>query len=136
MPTISVSTKFEAAPEALWALVADFAHADRYLDGMVIEKMVGEGVGSDRHVRAGELLVVERLMALDPAARSITYALVDPPAPFRSYESTMTVVAEGDGCRLDWVGTVDTGGEADEPVAANMQQVYLGGAQRLGELLG
>ncbi|CAI8601936.1 unnamed protein product [Vicia faba] len=52
----------------------------------------------------------ERLVAVDDVERCLKYQIVDSNIGFRSYESTMRVVGDGDGdggCVVEWLFAVD-----------------------------
>jgi hypothetical protein len=73
----------------------------------------GEGVGMTRHMQLTNGLVVERLDALDEAARSWTYAIIneDSPLPFANYSATVQILDNGDETStVNWVGTFDARG--------------------------
>lgn len=52
----------------------------------------------------------ERLVAVDDVERCLTYEIVDCNIGFKSYESTMRVIGDGDGdggCVIEWLFAVD-----------------------------
>nr|GME10671.1 lachrymatory-factor synthase [Ipomoea batatas] len=50
----------------------------------------------------------ERLIAMDPAARTLSYEMLDGSIGFKNYVSTVKIVPGGDeGCEIEWGFTVD-----------------------------
>ena len=138
MATAKVSETVAAPVDDVWRTASNFGgiEPNDMIAGCTVE---GEGVGAVRTVTlvaGGE--IIERLEALDNAARSYTYAIInDSPIPVKNYVSTVTVSAEGENAaRIDWSGEFDANGVEDEKVIALIEGVYRSGIQRTRNKLG
>jgi hypothetical protein len=88
--------------------------------------VVGSGVGMERRIALGpDKSIVERLEALDPAARTLTYGIpVNVPFPVANYHSTMRVRAAGAGCELEWSASYDCADDAAPAIEKQVQGMY------------
>lgn len=87
MPTYRVSTRVEAAPDTVWAVLLDkMEHPQRYiedaLDADILE--LGSAWAVRQLVLPGGVTFRERILA-DPIGRTITFTLLDHPV----YEGTV-----------------------------------------------
>jgi carbon monoxide dehydrogenase subunit G len=103
-----------ASPDATWSIVRHFHGLHEWMPG--IDDLVSEG--DDRVLSMMGMSVRERLVSLDDAARAITYSIVDG-VPIESHEATITVVEEGDGCRVLWSVTA-----TPDEMAGMMSGIY------------
>jgi len=106
---ISESIEISAAPEAVWALVGDFAHPEKWMD--MVESTTAEGgneKGATRELKfkEGSGSLKEELKNYDAEKRVIQYKVVDPtdPAvlPVNNYSAKITVEANGAGSKVEW----------------------------------
>ena len=83
-----------------WAAIRDVGHPHLVFRGVLTDARM---VGGDRIVTfANGLVVRERIVDVDDAARRLAYAVVD--GPFSHHHATFAVTAEPDGSsRLTWV---------------------------------
>jgi carbon monoxide dehydrogenase subunit G len=98
----AVDVTVDAAPDAVWAKVGDFAGVADFLPGIDTFRMEGD----DRIIGMFGMEIRERLLSRDEATRSITYSVVDG-VPVESHTATMTVEAEGDGSKVTWSYNVE-----------------------------
>ncbi|HWE65848.1 MAG TPA: SRPBCC family protein [Acidimicrobiales bacterium] len=98
----AVDVTVDAAPDAVWAKVGDFAGVADFLPGIDTFRMEGD----DRIIGMFGMEIRERLLSRDEATRSITYSVVDG-VPVESHTATMKVVAEGDGSKVTWSYNVE-----------------------------
>ena len=105
----SESIEISAAPEAVWALVGDFSHPEKWMD--VVESTTAEGgneKGANRELKfkGGAGALKEELKNYDAEKKMIQYKVVDPtdPAvlPVNNYSAKITVEASGSGSKVEW----------------------------------
>lgn len=109
---IRQSTVVPADPDAVWAIVGNTAEVAAWVPAIESSSLEGD-VRTATFVDGGGT-AHERIVAHDDAARSYTYSYLDGPLPLESYESTVTVTAEGDGSRVDWNADFSAADEATE----------------------
>ena len=108
-----VSTKIviHAPVDAIWRLISDFGAAGQHLPGIVRCTVEGARIGALRtltHVDGST--IVERLEALNEAARRLSYGLLTD-TPFGHCLTTMAVRDLGPGqCELAWSATFESDG--------------------------
>lgn len=135
---VDIDAEFDAPAHALWRLVSDFPHIDRWADLKVIST-TGTGVGATRTVEmASGVRITERLVHADEAGLTMTYEAVEPnPFPMHEYRSTITIAPLSSlRCRLHWRGTY-VPPDGSDPARADrlLQKVYEGGIALLREHL-
>ncbi|XP_057960094.1 lachrymatory-factor synthase [Malania oleifera] len=101
----------------------------RYCAGFSIKSPSGDGDGDEDSTPVN--WSKERLVALDPMERSLTYEIVDSSIGFESYTSTVKVSPAGEeGCVIEWWFAVD-------PVEGwrleDLRKKYDVGLQRMAE---
>ena len=102
---VSFRLEIPASAERVWALIADFGAIDRYSPMVVSCALEGEaGVGQRRVLTlANGTITISRLESLDPAARTLTYRILETKLPLDDYTSTMEVLEKGaDACEVVW----------------------------------
>lgn len=117
MKTDNAHIRIERPAEEVWDLVGRFDGLETWLpgvDGCEVE-------GDIRKVNTMGMVIEERLVARNEAARTITYSIVSG-APVESHEATISVVPVGENA-ADVTWTVAT--EPDD-AAAFMRDVYQG----------
>ena len=95
MAASTVTERYEATPEAAWALVGDFPGIGGVFPG--IEDVVVED--DKRTFTLSGMRMTEQLVARDDATRSITYSIVDG-LPLEAHETTVTVAQADGGCEI------------------------------------
>jgi len=100
-----------APADVVWRLIRDFGAAGQYLAGVVDCTVEGEGVGARRTLtNADGSTIVERLEAVDAAARRLSYALLTD-TPFCDCLTTMAVRDLGPHqAELAWSATFQADG--------------------------
>jgi hypothetical protein len=111
MQKVSKTIAIDAPAIAIWQVLSDFGAGCQYLAMVVDCAVVGEGVGALRTLTyADGSVIVERLEALDEAARMLSYALLTD-TPFRDCLTTVTVRELGRRqCEVAWAATFDADG--------------------------
>lgn len=95
-----------AAPaDEVWAVVGDFGSLD-WMPGVDSCELQGD----DRTLGMfGSMKVVERQLARDDAARTLTYGIVGGDMTPEVHEATITVTPQGDGSHVTWDVRTDDG---------------------------
>jgi hypothetical protein len=111
METITRSVRLTADPDAVWAVVGDFARiADWHPD--VTEPVLR---GTERVFEGG---LVERLIERDPGSRRLVYTMPRPPFPIRDHVARLSVTGlEGGTSEVTWSASFS----ADPQVARELE---------------
>ncbi|MCY3830904.1 MAG: SRPBCC family protein [Rhodospirillaceae bacterium] len=138
MPTVTKEAVFAAAADDVWAIVREFGRLDDWLPPVVVCRTDRDGIGALRTLTLGDgAVVVERLEALDDAARTLTYSMTDAgPMPLVDYVSTIAVRANVDGtATMKWSGSFGVSGADEGEVVASIEGLYQTGLDSVGEKL-
>ena len=130
MASIHVSDVLPVSAASAWAVIRDFACADRIVPGSTRCTLLGETPGQVGSVRRIEFAnaphVDERLIALDDLARSLTYTLVGrPPFPVREFMAVVQVreiTAQGTAL-VEWSAQYEPNADA-EKVALRITKLF------------
>ncbi|XP_052209004.1 lachrymatory-factor synthase-like [Diospyros lotus] len=107
-----------AMAEKVWPLLEDFCGLNKYLSSVhtcyQVEGLQGQP-GLIRYCAGGEEEAVnwcrEKLVAIDPTQRFLTYEILDNNIGFKSYSATLRVVPAGageePGCAIEWSFVAD-----------------------------
>ena len=95
--------KINAAPDQVWAIVADYGGLAGWMPGVETCRMEGD---RDRVIAMMGMEITERLFEKDDAARQLSYGVVAG-APLEQHKVTITVAPEGDGSKVTWAVDVD-----------------------------
>ncbi len=137
MTEVKVSESVAVPAPKVWALIGDFYRLGDWAPGMSGLTTEGEGVGGLRHLGVPNGTVTEKLLAEDKAGMSYSYAIVGGPMPVVDYVSTLAVVAEGDGARIDWSSTFRPAeGFPEEKAERMVGNMYRGGIAAIKAKLG
>lgn len=137
MASVKVTERVPASAAKVWEIFRDFGGAKRITPQIERCTLEGEGVGAVRTITMpGGIQIQERLEALDDAGRTLRYAIVSGPAPFRDYLATVRVNEDGDGCTIDWSSDFEPQGVSDEQARAIVEGIYRGGIAGLRDHLG
>ena len=138
--------EINAAPEAVWAVVGDFAHPEKWVP--VVESTTSEGgneKGATRelHMKGGGSLK-EELKDHDATKMSIKYKVVDPTdpkvLPVNNYASEVSVEPNGSGgSKVEWKGAYyrwflnnnPPEGENEEAANSTVSKIYKEGLANL-----
>jgi hypothetical protein len=125
MAGATISKRIDVSADAVWKLVSNFGDTS-WMPAGTQAKLVGSGVGMERRIAIGpDKWIHERLDALDPASRTLRYAIpVNVPFPVTSYQATMRVRPSGAGCELEWSASYEVAAEAEAEVAKAVQGMY------------
>ncbi|MCR1803912.1 SRPBCC family protein [Stenotrophomonas geniculata] len=130
MATASVSITVPTPAAQVWNLIGGFDSLPDWLP-YIPRSALSEG-GRVRHLANPDGdTIVERLEAFDQADRSYTYSILQAPFPVTGYRSTLRVVAQGSGSRIDWSGEFTPVGVSDEEASALFEGIYRDGLKAL-----
>lgn len=134
MATASVSVTVPTSADQVWNLIGGFDSLPDWLP-YIPQSTLSEG-GRVRHLANPDGdAIVERLEAFDQAARSYTYSILQAPFPVAGYRSTLCVVEQGGGSRIDWSGEFTPVGVSDEEASALFEGIYRDGLKALATTL-
>ena len=140
MSEVKVSETIAAPAAKVWELLGDFGGVTKWGGSMLQScRVEGEGVGAVRRIGLpGGLEIAERCEAYDAAKRSFSYAIIGKsPIPIKNYVSVCSVVETGaDACRVDWSGTFEPDGVAEDQAQGMVRGIYTGGIAGVKKLLG
>ena len=103
----SESIEINASPDAVWALVGDFAHPEKWMP--MIESTTASGADKDAtrdlKLKSGGV-IKEVLKKVDAEKKTIQYKMDDPTdpavAPVNNYSAKISVEASGSGSKVEW----------------------------------
>jgi hypothetical protein len=126
----SVKANSTLSADALWAKIGDFCGISQWHPA--IEKCVLSADGKQRTLTLkGGGTVVEKLVKMDAAHHSYTYAIISSPLPVSHYRSTISVKPHGKGSTVSWTGKYDAKGASDADAKKTMDGVYDAGLKAL-----
>lgn len=129
MAQVSERARLGASAARVWKVVGDFGGlVEAILDGGEGRVQVeGDGIGALRTVTVGEQTMVERLEAHDERSWRTSYSMpVTGPFPMTGYRSTIQLTPAGDKrCDLEWTGTFEPVGVAEDVAASAVRRVYV-----------
>ena len=114
MASIRRETAIDVDADQAWSVLRDFGSAARLFAGVLVDCRLE---GDVRTVTfANGMVVNERLVTIDDAARRLVYTVLD--GPFTQHSASMQVVPDGHGCRFVWVSDFlpDSATSAVEPL--------------------
>jgi len=125
MASATICKQLEVPAGAVWRLVSNFGDTS-WMPAGTQATVIGSGVGMERRIALGpDKFIHERLLALDPAARTLEYAIpVNVPFPVTHYRATMRVRARGAGCELEWSADYECAPEAAATIEKSVQGMY------------
>ncbi|MEN5038223.1 SRPBCC family protein [Pseudomonas sp. TWI929] len=130
MATAQASITLATDANRVWQLIGGFDALPDWLP-FIPESTLSEG-GRVRTLKsvAGDT-IIERLLDFNEAGRSYSYTILSGPAPVRDYQSTLRVVAEGSGARVEWSGSFVPAGISDAEATALFAGIYEDGLAAL-----
>jgi hypothetical protein len=141
MAQVTESTLVDAPAQAVWALVRDFDGMSVWAPSMtpstIEDGLAADQVGCVRRFEAnGKLFARERLLALDDAALTLTYTVVESVLGLYDYTSTLhvTPVTDEDRCVVTWSGSfAGDAGQVDKATSTLRDGIYRPGLAALKE---
>lgn len=141
--SVSKSITIAATADAVWAKTKDFNGLGTWHPAIAKSEIV-EGtnntVGAVRVLTlAGETpaTIKEKLTALDDAAKTFSYEILEGPLPVAGYSSTFAVAADADGksATVTWSSKFKANGADDATATTAIEGVYTSGLDNLKKLL-
>jgi hypothetical protein len=141
MPTVTVSSVIDAPASEVWAVIRDFNGLPSWHPRMVESHIEGDmqsnqiGCVRNFEVVSGARLR-EKLLAMSDVDFSVTYTILETPAPISNHQATLRLIAITDGnlCAAEWTATFDCPSEKADAEAAGMgANVFQGGFNALKE---
>ncbi|WP_019904713.1 SRPBCC family protein [Methylobacterium sp. 77] len=117
---IDQSITIAAKPDAVWAVVGDFAGVSKWHPDVATSTGTGGNASGGRRtvtLKNGGTLD-EGLDEWDAGKRSYSYRLGEADLkalPVSSYSASLTVTPEGDGSKVEWIGRFYRGDTGNEP---------------------
>lgn len=135
MKHVEQQVQLASTADAVWKVVGDTGGVALWVPAIESSSMEGQirhatfaGGGGDAR---------EEIVSRDDEARTYTYRYIDGPLALDSYESTITVHPEGNGCRVVWVADFAAADdEAESGLAEAIDGIYAGGLAELRAQLG
>ncbi|MCO7521642.1 MULTISPECIES: SRPBCC family protein [unclassified Pseudomonas] len=120
--------------DRVWQLIGGFDALPDWLP-FIPESALSQG-GRVRTLKSvdGDT-IIERLLDFNEARRSYSYTILSGPAPVRDYHSTLQVVAQGSGSRVQWSGSFVPQGISDAEATALFAGIYEAGLAALKQQL-
>lgn len=116
--------------DAMWAKIGDFCGIGTWHPA--IEKCALSADGKTRTLSLkGGGTIVEKLVKMDAAHHSYTYAIVSSPLPVAHYRSTISVAAKGAGSVVSWKGKYEAKGASDADAKKTIDGIYASGLKAL-----
>jgi uncharacterized protein YndB with AHSA1/START domain len=110
MPSYEVTARSKAAPEKVFALLADAAGWSSWAGPMIVRSWweregtpAPGGVGAIRRLGLERLGSREEIVAYDPP-HHLAYTILSG-LPVRDYRADVVIEPDGDGSRIVWAGT-------------------------------
>ena len=107
---VKVERVISVDPDACWQVVGDFAALHSWLPSVDSSDIIsGDAAtaGAVRSVRVGDKSLEETLKSVSTEKRKLKYKISKENLeilPVNNYSSTLTVSAEGEGCKVTWLG--------------------------------
>lgn len=131
---VEEAVSLPVAPSRVWAVVGDFGSLGWHpvVATTVVAKARPDQAGAERTITTKDgATIVEALDTYQAGQRAMSYHVVQWPLPVTHYESTLKVVAEGQGSRVVWSGRFDrdpaAAGVDDEQARRIVQGIYQAG---------
>lgn len=132
--TAFASVDLPASADKVWQLIGGFNSLPDWLPYIPSSEL--SNGGRVRHLANPEgKAIVERLEAFDDSSRSYTYAIMEAPFPVTGYLSTLRVLPNGTGSRVEWSGHFTPNGVRDAEASQLFQKIYDDGLKSLVERL-
>jgi hypothetical protein len=125
MMSFNYSETVQMGAADTWHAMRDFSAIARAGLAERVE-MVGDGVGSSRHLHMpGGAVLVERLEARDEAAFTLTYAMTERgPMPLTHYQATLTVSGDEHSSVVAFNASYEPLGVSEEKANRMLGNVY------------
>jgi len=93
MATLRETVHIDAPPDKVWAEVRDPLAVTKFFDALGDVVMVDNA----RHIKMGDITIVEEIVTVDDDLRRFQYAITEMPIPVEFHLSTIDVLEDGEG---------------------------------------
>jgi len=137
MAEVLRALEIRAPADEVWTTIADFAAVESYSPRVARCELEGaDGPGQLRHLTLQDgTLTTSRLISIDPAERSMRYAILVTALPLADYTSTIRVDALTDTrCNVTWASRFEPSGASLEEASAFLTGSLAAGLEELRKL--
>lgn len=133
---VSKEVSVNASIKTVWKMVGGFNALDVW-HPVVIDSTLKSGAGSEpgdiRLLTLGNgATITEKLILLDDAKKTYTYAITESPLPVMDYVSTITVSESPEGmAKIEWASTFNANNAPDMKAVEAITGVYEAGLNNL-----
>jgi len=133
MGTAARSVIIGVPAEVVWAAIRDFANPRAYASGVLSCTVEGSGVGAVRTMALpGGAEFKEELRALNDAARTLSYSIIQSPRPIADHEADFAVRDAGEGrCEVTWSCRFRAVGVPEAEMEETYGRIFEGGLAEL-----
>ena len=140
--TLSVeeSVTLSAKPAEVWKVVGNYGQLEAW-HPVVAKSQITKGannkVGAVRALETKDgAKIVEELLNYDGRKMSMRYKFIESPLPVSDYQSTLSVVAAGQGSKVVWKGSFKAKGVDDAKAREIFTGIYKAGFESLSKQFG
>jgi hypothetical protein len=110
-----ISERIDFPIDRVWPVLSDFGGVARYMQGVEVQSVEGDGVGAIRNIPGPNGMIRERLDAFDAAQHRFSYRVLDPsPLAMAGYVGEVVLKPEPpQACRIEWQGGFTTASATD-----------------------
>ena len=140
--TLSVeeSITLPAKPAEVWKVVGNYGQLEAWHPVVAkteITKGANNKVGAVRALETKDgAKIVEELLNYDGRKKSLRYKFIESPLPVSDYQSTLSVVAAGQGSKVVWKGSFKAKGVEDAKAREIFTGIYKAGFEGLSKQFG
>ena len=141
MPKVTVSSVIDAPIEKVWERIRDFNGLPSWHPRMVVSEIedgkAATEIGCVRRFKvASGATIREKLVEYSDDGHSVTYSIIEHPAPISNHTSTLRLIPVTDGNRTfaEWSATFDAPADKGDDIAKGMgDNVFQGAFNALKE---
>ena len=117
-------------PDQVWQLIGGFGSLPDWLP-YITRSELSNGGRERRLANSNGEVIVERLEAFDETGRSYRYSILQSPFPVTDYLSTLRVLSNGSGSRVEWSGKFKPEGVSAAEASRLFQRIFEDGLKVL-----
>jgi hypothetical protein len=134
MGTASHSQTISADADRVWAYLGDFNGLSRWHPDVKTSALEDGGQVRRLALHNGAE-IVERLIALDPAARICRYSIIGGPLPIKRHEAAIEIRSANGASVVDWRCDFESAGPPDSELIPVFRQIFQTGLTNLKSIL-
>lgn len=128
MASVTKSQRFESSASDLWARVGRFNALHEWHPLIATTQMLDDG--KRRKLTLGDGATLSETL-LAEGAMSYTYRIDESPLPISNYESTISIVEDGAGSRMQWTASFQPEGVSDAEAEELFNGIFQAGLDSL-----